>query len=134
MRPGSVVGAWVAGLLIAAAAVAFGPERLFFSVMEMVASLGDALERIGAVFGARALQTARGLAIGLFVTFLVLCGLARRQGRPAGTAFLVVGVLWLALASSAEGDPGRWGMAMVLALVGSLAMTRRVLDRSWGDR
>lgn len=130
MRPGPVLGAWVLGLALAVAAVVLGPERLLYSLSELVASLGDALERISFALGARALELARGLAIGLFVTFVVLCGLAARRGRPAGTPLLVVGVLWLALVGSAEGDPGRWGMAMLLALVGALAMTRRVMERA----
>ena len=130
MRPGPVLGAWVLGLLLAAAAVVLGPDRLLHALSDLAAALGDAFERISLALGARALALARGLAIGLFVTFVVLCALASRRGRPAGAPLLVVAVLWIVLASSAEGDPGRWGMAMLLALVGALAMTRRVMERA----
>lgn len=130
MRPGPVLAAWVGGLLLAATAVLLGPDRLLAALGDLVGTLGDALERIGQLFGARALELARGLAIGMFATFVALCLLAQRQGRPARTALVVVAVLWLVLVSSAEGDPGRWGMALLLALAGALTMTRRVLDRA----
>ena len=130
MRSGPVLGAWALGLLLAVAAVMLGPDRLLYALGDLATALGDAFERISLTLGARALALARGLAIGLFATFVVLCALAARRGRPAGTPLLVGAVLWLVLGSSADGDPGRWGMAMLLALVGALAMTRRVMERA----
>ena len=67
----------------------------------------------------------RGMAVGAFATFVALCFVAMRQGRPARMALVVVSVLWLFLI--AQGDYGRWDMALLLAMVAALVMTRRAL-------
>ena len=112
-------------MALAAAAVVFGPDRISAAVAEVAIWFGTVLGDLQAVFYPLSYDVMRGLAIGAYATFVALCFVAMRQGRPARMALVAVTVLWLFLI--AEGEYGRWDMALLLAVVAALVMTRRAL-------
>ena len=136
-RPGStglqglvgwVLLAWVLGLAVAVLSYAVGPDQLVALVAGAAASFGDAVARAARLFGALTLDLVRGLAVGAFATFVVLCLLALRRGIRARAALGAVVLLWCLLVVGAGPDAQeRWSAALLLAAVGALVITRRIL-------
>jgi hypothetical protein len=127
-----VVIIWVIGLAIALAVYAAGPFDVTAVLVEAVNRiwwfLGDLVHAIPlASFGA-----VRALAVGLFVVFVGLSLLAIRAGHRGRAGLVVISVLFLALIwhqETAYANP-RWFAALVLAGVGAMVMTSRLLGPS----
>ena len=122
---------WLAGTLLALGVYVIGPDRFLQVSFGLLDDLQAAMQAIMAAFTVKAFELIRALAIGLFVVFLGLGIIAASRGLRARAALVVVGILYLVLLSPAV-DGGyvassRWLGAFLLAAVGSLVMTRRLL-------
>ena len=121
--------AWVVGLVLAAAVYVVGPDRFVFRVVDTLHVLAwrvsEAIEDLSVL----ALDLVRALAIGLFVTFVVLAiAVARRGGRGRG-ALLLVTLLFLVLAGGGidgAAPNARWTSALLLSGAGAAIMTGRL--------
>ena len=127
MRRDPVVIAWGVGLALAAVVFVVGPDHFLFRLADtlhvLVWRIAEALEQLSAT----ALDVVRALAIGLFVTFVGLAVSVNRRGGRAGTALVVVSVLFLVLVGDAgRQDQSRWLAALALSAVGAFVMTSRL--------
>ena len=128
-RRDPVMLAWALGLVLAAAIYLVGPNQFMFRVLDTLHMIGWRLSEFVADLSVMAVDLVRALAIGLFVTFVVLAvAVARRGGRARG-ALVVVSLLFLALVSDGS-DPAagntRWTAALVLSGIGAAIMTGRL--------
>jgi hypothetical protein len=128
-RRDPVVVAWAVGLGLAVLVYVLGPQHFLFRLLD---TFHVALWRLGeliADLSVVALDAVRALAIGLYVTFLVLGLLVLRRGGRARAALVVVTVLFLVLVARddlAVESNGRWAAALALSGVGALVMTARL--------
>ena len=128
MHRNTVLLIWVLGVLLALLLIFAGPnpvQHALEDVLDRVETLVDRLDGPTA-------QVVRAAAIALYCVFLALCVVALRLGLPALGTAIVVSVLFLLLAGYVFAwvfylRHPHWGMALILALFASLAMTRRVL-------
>lgn len=124
-----VLIAWVIGLGLAALAYAVGPQYLLFRIVD---SFHVALWRISEAIGDLSLmgrEAIRALALGLYVTFVVLAlGVIRRGGTAKASLFWLT-VLFLFLIGgvglTTESDT-RWVLALAVAGAGAVTMTSRL--------
>ncbi len=128
-RRDPVIIAWVLGLGLAALVYVVGPRDFLFHLMD---TLHVAFWRFGefvADLSAAALDAVRALAIGLYLTFVVLALAVIRRGGRARGALVVVTVLFLILVANDDlptESNGRWAAALALSAVGSVVMTGRL--------
>ncbi len=128
-RRDPVLVAWVLGLGLAALAYAVGPQYLLFRVLD---SVHMAMWQIGEALSDLSLagrDLVRALALGLYVTFVVLALSVIRRGGPGKAALFWVTVLFLFLIGgvdlTAESNL-RWTLALAVAGVGAVTMTTRL--------
>ncbi len=130
---------WLVGALLALAAYLIGPDRFLHGTFGVLLDLQATLQGLETTFRAllagltvEAFELIRALAIGLFVVFLALGLMAARRGLRARAALVVLTVLYLVLLYPAiDGDyvsGGHWTAAFLLAAVGALVMTRRLVS------
>ena len=128
-RRDPVVIAWVVGLGLAAVAYAVGPQYFLFRVVDgFYVALWQLSEAIGDL-SLMARDAVRALAIGLYVTFVVLAVSVIRRGGRAKAWLLWVSVLFLLLIGRTEmvtQSNTRWILALALAGVGAVSMTARL--------
>jgi hypothetical protein len=128
MRRNPVALIWLAGMLVAVVAYVADPGRLFRAALDMLASIAMGFEHLLQSLTQLGGDVLRALAIGLFVTFVALTGLAIRQGHRGRAALVFVSLAFVLLVH----DDGtgisneRWVTAFALAAIGSLVMTNRV--------
>ncbi len=131
MRRNTVGLVWAAGLLLAAGLYLAGPDRFGTVVAEDLAWAAAQAQGAFYLLGAQAFDAARALAIGVFAVFVALCLLAVGRGLRARGALLAVGAVYLFLLLGPDsGDPilpDRWLAALLVAAVGALVMTRRLM-------
>ncbi len=128
MHRNTVLLIWVLGVLLALLLIFAGPnpvQRALEQALDRIEILVDRLN-------GPTTEVVRAAAIALYCVFLALCVVALRLGLPALGAAIVVSVLFLLLAGYVFAwmfylSHPHWGMALILALVASLTMTRRVL-------
>lgn len=129
VRRDPVLIAWVVGLGLAAVAYAVGPQYLLFRVVD---SFHVALWQIGEALGDLSLMgrdLVRALALGIYVTFVVLALGVIRRGGSAKAALLWVSVLFLMLIGGIDMTTEsniRWALALAVAGVGAVTMTTRL--------
>jgi hypothetical protein len=123
---------WLVGILLTVGLYVTGPDRFLHAGFDLLLHTQFALQAVLAGFTIQAFELVRALAIGLFAVFLGLGILALRRGLRARAALIVVTALFLALLYPAvDGyylSASRWSGAFLLAGVGALAMTRRLLS------
>jgi hypothetical protein len=131
-RPDPVALVWIAGLALAAAAYAIGPDRLISIALDFFEQTGWYVDRLVHNLSSAAREVLRALAIGLYGTFLGLSVLAMRrhaQGQGPG-GLIVVTIIFLLLVWGAQGDDAisnlRWAAALLLAALASVSATRRL--------
>lgn len=132
MRRNTIGMIWIAGLVLAALLYVAGPDRFVDRCLDLLDALNNAVHAIVISLGAEAYDVVHALALALLVVFVVLGLLASRRGVRAGWAMVVVPVAFLMLVWRPFGygpvPAGRWLAALVLALAGAVAMTRRLTD------
>ncbi|MDE2514933.1 MAG: hypothetical protein KGL12_02800 [Rhodospirillales bacterium] len=128
----SLVLIWGFGILLAILLNAIGPEHVLASLLNAAAAFDAALARMLSHLAASLAHWVRAFAIALFVVFMVLGIIARRQGRQKSGPLVLGALIFLALAYDVLGadlfaPDMRWLLALLLALAGALAMTRKLL-------
>ncbi len=123
---------WLIGILLTLGLYATGPDRFLHASFDLLLRTQDFLQAVIVGFTVEAFQWVRALAIGLFAVFVVLGFLAVRRGLRARAALVTVTALFLALLypamDGAYVPASRWSGAFLLASVGALVMTRRLLS------
>lgn len=131
MRRNTVGVVWAVGLLLAAGLYLAGPDRFGTVVVEDVAWAAQEVQGAFYLLGAQAFDAARALAIGVFAVFVALCLVAVGRGLRARGALLAVSAVYLFLLLGPDsGDPilpDRWLGALLIAVIGALVMTRRLM-------
>lgn len=131
MRRNTVGVVWVVGLLLAAGLYLAGPDRFGTVVVEDVAWAVQQVQGAFYLLGAQAFDAARALAIGVFAVFVALCLIAVARGLRARGALLAVGAVYLFLLLGPDSGepilPDRWLGALLVAAIGALVMTRRLM-------
>lgn len=131
MRRNTVGVVWVVGLLLAAGLYLAGPDRFGTVVVEDVAWAAQEVQGAFYLLGAQAFDAARALAIGVFAVFVALCLVAVGRGLRARGALLAVSAVYLFLLLGPDSGepilPDRWLGALLVAGVGALVMTRRLM-------
>ena len=119
--------AWVAGLGLAALIYLVGPDHFLFRLEDTLHLFAWRVAEAIAELSATALDVVRALAIGLFVTFLVLAvAVVRRGGHARGAAIVVTVVFALLVGGAEPGAAMRWFAAMVLCGIAASVMTGRL--------
>ena len=118
---------WAAGAVLAIVLIAIGPAGLGAFLGEMLEGFRARLSDLGPA----TVAVLRALAIAVLVVFIGLCGLASRQRLAVGRTLFAVGLVFVLLVAwpSAGEDGLRWSGALILALVASIVMTGRLLNR-----
>lgn len=131
MRRNTVGVVWAVGLLLAAGLYLAGPDRFGTVVVEDVAWAAQQVQGAFYLLGAQAFDAARALAIGVFAVFVALCLVAVGRGLRARGALLAVSAVYLFLLLGPDSGepilPDRWLGALLVAGVGALVMTRRLM-------
>ncbi len=127
MNRNTVLLIWGFGALLALALIFAGPSPVEQALQNAMDQLEDEVARLSGP----TMEIVRGVAIALFCVFLALCAVALRRGQPAIGIAVVVSVLFLLLAGHVFAyviylHRPHWVLALLLALVSALAMTRRV--------
>ena len=117
---------WLVGILLAVVVYAAGPDQFLDAAWVFALNAELAVRNLQLSLSASAYDLVRATAIGLFVVFLLLAGLATHRGLRARGALVVVSILFLALISNPAGSGPRWVGALVLVAIGSAVMTRRL--------
>ena len=131
MRRNTVGVVWAVGLLLAAGLYLAGPDRFGTVVVEDFSWAVAQVQGAFYLLGAQAFAAARALAIGVFTVFVALCLVAVGRGVRARGALLAVSVVYLFLLLGPDSGepilPDRWLGALLVAMVGALVMTRRLM-------
>ncbi len=132
MRRNTIGLVWLLGLLLTVIFYVAGPDRFLMVSLRFVDDVQAVIRAIVGAFTVEAFELVRAMALGLFAVFVVLGVMASRRGFRARAALIVVTVVFLALIYPAiEGyyvPTGRWFGAFLLAGIGALVMTRRLIS------
>jgi hypothetical protein len=136
MRPSTIAAIWVAGAVLAVLAYVVGPDRLVSVAWNALINLQDNVLGFVAGLANVGFDLLRAMAIGLFIVFVVLSVIAIRRTRRGVTGLLVVSVVFMFAVESGPAGPSRsgWLMGFLLALVGAISMTGRLLRADSGRR
>lgn len=119
---------WLGGLLLMLALYVIGPQDFLANLENFLAAAWMTLDALIVRLSIQALNAVRAAAIALYVVFVLLALLARRRGLRSGGALLTVSVLFLLLVNTDWYEPGtKWFTAALLAAVGAVVMTGRLL-------
>jgi hypothetical protein len=131
MEGRTIVFIWAVGLLLAAGLYLTGPELFLIRLLNAWNEIGAQLQDVIYLLGNKTFEAMRALAIALFVVFFALGVVAANRGIKARGALVLVSLLFLILlAGPGSGDPirpSRWTEAFVLAAVGAVIMTQRLI-------
>ena len=129
LRRDPVILAWVVGLGLATLVYVIGPGQFLFRLVDLLHVMAWRFSEFIADLSVMALDVVRALAVGLYVTFVMLAlAVARRGGRARG-ALLVVTLLFVLLIGGHEAltdDNARWTAALILSGIGASVMTGRL--------
>lgn len=124
-----MVLAWGLGLALAVLVYVLGPRDFLFHLIDTIHVTFWRFGEMVADLSAAALDGVRALAIGLYLTFVVLALAVIRRGGRARAALVVVTVLFMILVANNDlptESNGRWAAALALSAVGSMVMTGRL--------
>jgi hypothetical protein len=122
---------WLGGAVLAVLLYVVGPDRFLAVSLDAFESVDAAVRNLVAAIGAEAAAVIRPAAIAVYAVFVVLALAAGRRGWRAGWALVLVTLAEALLvwrpAWSSPAPVGRWFSALILALVGAVVMTHRLL-------
>jgi hypothetical protein len=130
---------WLAGIVLMVLLYIVGPQNFIHACEAFFQQFWWYIGSFIDVLMERAFDAVRAAAIALYVVFVVLALLAGRRGFRGGGALFVVSVLFFVMVGTRWYDQGtKWFIAAVVAGVGALVMTNRLLRREsrdpWGMR
>jgi hypothetical protein len=124
----TIASIWVGGVVLMIALYVIGPQHFieacetFFT--QFWSYIGDMIDALMV----RAFDAVRAAAIALYVVFVVLALLAGHRGMRSGGALFIVTIVFLLLVGTHWYAPAtRWFSAAVLAAVGAMVMTGRLM-------
>jgi len=122
---------WVGGMVLAILLYLTGPDRFMAACLSLIDRLDNAFQELVFLFGAQAFNVVRALAIAIYTVFVLLALLAAQRGIRAIWALIVVSAVYLLMVWHPEAVGasaiGRWFTALLIASVGGLVMTQRLL-------
>jgi hypothetical protein len=119
---------WVGGILLMVALYLIGPQHFIRACEEFFGQFWSFIGQLIDVLMQRAFDAVRAAAIGLYVVFVVLALLAGHRGIRSGGALFVVTVLFaLLLGTGWYSSTTGWFSAALVACIGALVMTGRLL-------
>ena len=131
MRRNTVGVVWGLGLLLALGLYVAGPDRFGTVLVEDFAWATGQVQGAFYLLGAQAFDAARALALGVFAVFVLLCLMAVGRGLRGRGALVAVSAVYLFLLLGPDSGepilPDRWLGALLVAVVGALVMTRRLM-------
>ncbi len=132
MRRQTIIGIWIGGAILALALYVVGPDNFLSALLDALDNLEAAFHRMLDFLGAQAFNVVRALAIAIFVVFVVLAVMAAYRGQKAIGALIVVTLGFLILVWRPDavhaGSISRWFTALLIAIVGAVVMTQRLLS------
>ena len=130
MRRESILMIWAGGFVLAVALYLIGPDRFFDACLDLIDQIDGAFRTLVATLGVQAYGVLRALAIAVYVVFAVLAVLASQRGHRGFGALVVVSVVFLMLVwrpyDAYPAPISRWIAALILAVAGAVAMTKRL--------
>lgn len=126
LRPTAITAIWLTGGLLALLAYAVGPDRFVYRVLDALDILQAEVAAFVLNLELASFDLLRAVAIGLFIVFVLLAGMAIRRGLRGRTALIVVSCAYLFAIGSSATRTG-WTMAFLLALAGAASMTGRLM-------
>lgn len=131
VRRQTILSIWVGGAILAVVLYVVGPDRFLSMLLDTIDNLEAALHHLLYVLGAQAFNVVRALALAIFVVFVILALIAAYRGLRAIGALIVVSLGFLILVWRPDAfytaSVGRWFAALVLAIIGAVVMTQRLL-------
>jgi hypothetical protein len=119
---------WLGGIILMVALYVVGPERFIAVFEDYISRLWWFLDDVIDALARRAYEVVHAAAIALYAVFVALALTARWRGQRSGGALFVVTLLFLLLVGTRWYDPGTsWFVAAVLAGVGAVVMTNRLV-------
>lgn len=120
---------WLGGFVLMVVLYAVGTLHFLSACEALLANAWAAMDRLFATLAHKALDAVRAAAVALYVVFVVLTVLARRQGLRTDGLLVTLSLVFLILAGIDWYPPGtRWTAAAALAAVGAGVMTSRLLN------
>jgi len=121
---------WLGGIILMVALYVVGPERFIAVFEDHLSRLWWFLEDTIQELARRAFEAVHAAAIALYAVFVALALTARWRGQRSGGALFLVTVLFLFLVGTRWYDPGTsWFIAALLAGIGAVVMTNRLMHR-----
>ena len=119
---------WVGGIVLMVALYVVGPQHFIRACEEFFGQFWTFVGELIDVLMQRAFDAVRAAAIALYVVFVVLALMAGRRGIRCGGALFVVTVLFAVLVGTGWYSPATgWFSAALVACVGALMMTGRLM-------
>jgi hypothetical protein len=119
---------WIGGIVLMAALYVIGPQDFIRACQEFLGQFWSFVSQLIDTLMQRAFDAVRAAAIALYVVFVVLALLAGHRGIRSGGALFVVTVLFALLLGTGWYSPGTgWFSAALVACIGALVMTGRLL-------
>ena len=119
---------WVGGVVLMVALYVIGPQQFIHACQEFFDQFWSFVGQLIDVLMQRAFDAVRAAAIALYVVFVVLALMAGHRGIRSGGALFVVTVLFAVLVGTGWYSPATgWFSAALVACVGALVMTGRLM-------
>lgn len=119
---------WVGGIVLMVALYVIGPQHFIQACERFLDQFWSFIGQLIDVLMQRAFDAVRAAAIALYAVFVVLALMAGHRGIRSGGALFVVTVLFALLVGTGWYSPSTgWFSAALVACVGALVMTGRLL-------
>ncbi len=119
---------WVGGIVLMVALYLIGPQHFIRACEDFFGQFWTYIGELIDLLMQRAFDAVRAAAIALYVVFVVLALMAGHRGIRTGGALFVVTVLFALLVGTGWYSPATgWFSAALVACVGALVMTGRLL-------
>jgi hypothetical protein len=124
----TIAAIWVGGIVLMVALYVIGPQQFIHACQEFFDQFWTFIGDLIDVLMQRAFDAVRAAAIALYVVFVVLALMAGHRGIRSGGALFVVTVLFALLVGTGWYRPATgWFSAALVACVGALVMTGRLM-------
>ena len=123
---------WIGGAVLAVLVYVIGPDHFLTGLWGILDNVEAAFHALLSFLGTQAFNVVRAVAIALYILFLVLGVIALQKGVRSVGALIVVTLGFLILVwrpdAASYVSTSRWLTALLLAIVGAVVLTQRLLD------